>query len=314
MKLYFFFLFATFTFVNGNAQPTALAPSAEKNPAASTPYSVNNPDRVFEMPEILKEISGLTFAPDLQHLCAVNDENGIIFFIDKNEGKVVREMKFHKDGDYEGIEVVGESIYVVKSSGTVYKVKEISRDSASFKKGKYLLRKENDTEGLAFDSENNQLLFACKGRACLHNSCQVDGCMTKKSIYRMDLKKHRVSEEPAFEISMADVQAFLKKNKSEKQLEKFDAFINPEDHKFHFHPSALAVHPITNDIYILASKGKTMLVLDNQGSIIFMEKLKKKVHPQPEGLAFDKDGTMYISNEGKKGGNGRICVFKYKKS
>ena len=129
----------------------------------------------------------------------------------------------------------------------------------------------------------------------------------------MDMNKNRVSKEPAFEISIEAAQAFLKQSKSDKELEKFKAFIEPETHDFHFHPSALAVHPISNDIYIMSSKGKTMIVLNNRGEIISFEKLKKKIHPQPEGIAFDKNGTMYISNEGKKGGNGRICVFHYKK-
>ena len=306
------FLLVASSIIHGNAQSSQIVANKIQNPV--TPYSINNPDMTFEMPEILKEISGLSIAPNQEHLCAINDEQGIIFFIDKKDGTIARELKFHKNGDYEGIETVRDHIYIVKSSGTVYKVKEVAPDSVNFKKGKYLLRKENDTEGLCFDSENNQLLFACKGRACLHSGCQIDGCLTKKSIYSMDLKKNRVSEEPFFEITLTDVQAFLKKNKSEEALKKFDAFTHPEDGQFHFHPSALAIHPITLDVYILASKGKTLIVLNNEGKIIYMEKLKKKVHAQPEGIAFDSDGTLYISNEGKKQGNGKICVFKYHKT
>ena len=114
-------------------------------------YSFDTPDRTFDMPEDLKEISGLTLSPDGKQLCAINDEYGIIYFIDKKMGEVTRELKFHKNGDYEGIETVGKSIFIVKSTGTVYKIDNVEKDSVTFKKGKYLLKKENDTEGLGYD-------------------------------------------------------------------------------------------------------------------------------------------------------------------
>ena len=75
------------------------------------------------MPESLKEISGLGITSDLQHLVAVNDEEGIVFLINKLEGKVVKEINFWNEGDYEGLEVVGNDAYVIKSSGTIYQVK-----------------------------------------------------------------------------------------------------------------------------------------------------------------------------------------------
>jgi len=274
-------------------------------------YQFDTPDRTFELPESLKEISGLTLSPDGQELCAVNDEHGVIYFIDKKLGEIKREVKFHKNGDYEGIETVGKSIFIVKSTGTVYRVDNLEKDSVSFTKGKYLLKKENDTEGLGFDSKNNQLLFACKGRGCLHSGCTIEGCLTKKSIYRMDMNSNRVAEEPAFEITIESVLDFLKKNKPEQAENKFEDFIDAEDGHLHFHPSALAVHPISGDIFILSSKGKTVIVLGSDGKIKQMEKLNKKIHRQPEGIAFDKDGTMYISNEGKKEKKGKIYVYNY---
>jgi DNA-binding beta-propeller fold protein YncE len=41
-----------------------------------------------------------------------------------------------------------------------------------------------------------------------------------------------------------------------------------------------------------------------------LEKLNKKIHSQPEGIVFGKDGTLYISNEGKKEGNGTVSIFR----
>lgn len=311
MRIIFFMFLLGISLMSCRAQ-RSITNSEFRSKSGSDLYSFNNPDRTFELPEQLKEISGLTLSPDGQQLCAINDENGIIYFIDKKEGEVKREVKFHKNGDYEGIETVGKSIFIVKSTGTVYKVDNLEKDSVSFKKGKYLLKKENDTEGLGFDSKNNQLLFACKGRACLHSGCTIEGCLTKKSIYRMDMNRNRVAKEPAFDITIKTVLEFLKKNKPEEEANNFESFIDKDDGHLHFHPSALAVHPISGDIFILSSKGKTLIVLSEDGEIKQMEKLNKKIHRQPEGITFDKDGTMYISNEGKKEKKGKIYVYNYR--
>ena len=48
--------------------------------------------------------------------------------------------------------------------------------------------------------------------------------------------------------------------------------------------------------------------LDAKGNVQKVVKLDKSEYRQPEGLCFAKDGTMYMSSEGK-GGKGRIYRF-----
>ncbi|HFB99391.1 MAG TPA: hypothetical protein ENJ53_01170 [Phaeodactylibacter sp.] len=312
MKIYFFLFFViTIFFVNCKGQQLSSAAAPPENVSKKfQTYSFNAPDRTFDMPESLKEISGLSISPDGQQLCTVNDEQGVIFFINKKTGAIERQMKFAGHGDYEGIEAVGEKIYVVKSTGSVYEITDTRKDTASFNKTKYLLKKENDTEGLGYDAQNDRLLFACKGVACLNGTYPKDSCRFKKAIYSLDLKKKYFSPEIVFEIKWKDVKSFLKKNKTPQELEKLNRYFDPKDGKFPFHPSALGLHPVTHNIYILASKGKALIVLSPKGEILEMAKLDKKIHAQPEGITFDKHGVMFISNEGKKGKPGRIYVFK----
>ncbi len=266
------------------------------------PYQVNTPDKTFTMPKELEEISGLSVSKDGKSLVAIQDENGIIFLVDKNTGKIVKETKFWEDGDYEGVEVVGEDIYVVKSSGTIYRMAKNGEDVEKFN---FFLDAENDVEGLAYDAKNNRLLLACKAKA------GKDSKM-KKGIYAFDLNKKTLVNEPVYVISQEDVQQYLSKTpvfeEKEKLLEMFGAATN----EFSFAPSSIAVHPRTGHIYLLSSVGKVLFVMDSAGKILHIEKLKKKVHAQPEGICFDADGTMYISNEAKDGELGKIYVFKMK--
>ena len=53
-----------------------------------------------------------------------------------------------------------------------------------------------------------------------------------------------------------------------------------------------------------------MVVLDRDGKIKFIQELDSKIFKQPEGICFRRDGTMFISDEGRSG-HGNILEFKY---
>lgn len=80
-----------------------------------------------------------------------------------------------------------------------------------------------------------------------------------------------------------------------------------------FAPSALAIHPLTAEVYVLSSAGKELIILTSEGKIKQSHKLPGKHFKQPEGMAFAPNGDLYISNEGK-GGNGNILLFRYQKN
>jgi hypothetical protein len=77
-----------------------------------------------------------------------------------------------------------------------------------------------------------------------------------------------------------------------------------------FHPSCLARHPVTKEWYIISSVNKALLVLDDRWQLKNIYSLDPVLFKQPEGLAFDKLGNMYISNEGGQG-NANVLLFAY---
>lgn len=79
-----------------------------------------------------------------------------------------------------------------------------------------------------------------------------------------------------------------------------------------FAPSALAIHPLTHEIYVISSVSKQLLVLSVDGKIKETHQLTGKQFKQPEGMAFAANGDLYISNEGR-GGDGNILLFRYQK-
>lgn len=267
-------------------------------------YNLHEPSWTMGLPGRLDEISGLSMNTTGTHLLAVQDEDGKIFWIDLAEKEISREIEFWKDGDYEGIEVVGETIYVVKSTGTVYEV-TIRGGEALMEKYNDFLNDDNDVEGLAYDPVKNQLLLACKA-----NAGADEGLDLTKAIYAFDLQQKKLLEDPRYCIRLQQVNDYLNTNPLIRKLEKLEEFFAPGESEFGFSPSALARHPQTGHLYILSSVGKLLMIINQEGQILHIEKLKKSVHPQPEGICFDTTGNLYISNEGKNG-KGTIHLFNF---
>ncbi len=284
----------------------SILPFGYKNLHPSFPYSKDEPNVTFELSEGLKEISGLSMTADGQHIAAVNDEEGKIFILDKMTGEVLNEYNFWDDGDYEGIELVGNDCWIVKSSGTLYQVKNYASKDFQVNKFKSFLNKENDIEGLAYDPTTHSLLIGCKGKAY-----EAEDKPNEKAIYSFSLDDLMMANKPSFLLTLPDIRLYLEHVTGEEHLETLQEIFSEEDSEMKFSPSAIAVHPLTGEIYVTSSKGKLLLVLDRQGQIVHLEKLNKSLHTQPEGICFDIDGTMFIANEGKEG-KAKIYKFRYR--
>jgi uncharacterized protein YjiK len=77
-----------------------------------------------------------------------------------------------------------------------------------------------------------------------------------------------------------------------------------------FRPSAVAIHPITHHVYLLASVGKMLIAMDWQGKFLHIHHLDSHLFKQPEGMCFAPDGTLFIANEAK-GGKANVLSFAY---
>ncbi len=260
------------------------------------PYEINQPDNTRVLPKSLKEISGLTNDGE-GGFFAVQDEEGFVFHIQEEE---ITKTEFRDKGDYEGIEKVGDVIYVVKSSGNIYRITDLGTDFQKVEKLKFFLNKQHNVEGLCFDKKTNSLLLVCKGAYDNHDY---------RSIYRFDLESQNLLEKPFVDISLENLKKTIIRL-SEKDA-GFRKLYEEKGDKLTFAPSAIDIHPFTGNFYITSSKGKMLLVMDRNGEIIQLIKLEKKIHRQPEGLCFGKDGTLYISNEGKDG-EAKLHTFKLK--
>ena len=82
-------------------------------------YDLENPSQRWDLPEELEEISGLSFLRKNQLAC-IEDENGIFYVYNLKKKEITRKDQFGDKGDYEGVEVIHDTVYVLKSNGDVF--------------------------------------------------------------------------------------------------------------------------------------------------------------------------------------------------
>ncbi|HMQ90143.1 MAG TPA: SdiA-regulated domain-containing protein [Flavilitoribacter sp.] len=264
-------------------------------------YHLSDPDAVFDMPKELKEISGISLSDCGKYLMAIQDEEGILFWLDKETGEVKKTNAFWKDGDYEDIAVTPHAVYVVKSTGTLYRITHWKRKDPQVEKFSTDLEKENDVEGLAYDAAGNRLLLTCKGEARTNPH--------QRDIFAFDLATEQFNPEAVYSVTTEAVKAFLDAHKDIENYDKIEENMFESDKELGFKPSALTIHPMTGEIYLVSSPGKMLLSMDRDGTVTRIIKLSKKMHPQPEGICFDTKGTMYISDEARDGEPGRVYGY-----
>lgn len=253
-------------------------------PDDGVPYRLDAPDAVVELPAELQEISGLTVLPS-GRLGAVQDETGTVFEVDPATGAIVDRLDFEGAGDFEGVELVpGDAVWALRSDGDLYRIWRDSTGAPAVRKIETALKSRNDTEGLAYDPAGGRLLVACKEWPG-EDPETGDNYDDVRTIYAFDLDTETLSERPV---------VFLPRD-------TVDGDVN-------FRPSALAVHPQTGHLYVLSSVRAAIAVVGADGAVLGVLDFPPGLLPQPEGLAFTADGTLYVASEGGAG-PGRLARF-----
>ncbi|WMX15880.1 MULTISPECIES: SdiA-regulated domain-containing protein [unclassified Aureispira] len=270
-------------------------------------YNLEAPNDKFKLSKELKEISGLTCYKD-KWLAAVQDEKGAIYLIDMQTGDTEDIIEFAADGDYEGIACVKETFYTLRADGVLFQIKHWKgkQKRVRTKVIDTNLGEVNDTEGLAFDPVKNRLLIACKASAAIG-----DKVTDVRAIYTYDLKKNKFELDPTFLLSRKAFKKYIKEN-----LEEYPSYkvylkeIKKAKKSMLLEPSAIAIHPVTNEFYLLSAVSNSLVVLDRSFNIKHLKRLDAKRFEQPEGITFNSRGDLFIASEGLKN-KARVYKFDY---
>jgi uncharacterized protein YjiK len=236
------------------------------------------------LPRSLAEISGLATSPD-GRLFAHNDEQGIVYELDPEEGEIIKAFFVGLRGlraDFEGMAVAGERFFLITSGGDIVEFREGRQDtSMGYEVYDSGLGGRCETEGLAYDPAEEALLLPCK-------TARVPELKDHLVVFSLSLETMELYQVP---------RVFI----SHEELETLDL-----DDKFH--ASAIEVHPETGSLLLVAAREETLVEVSAAGRLLAGRELKRKNHPQPEGIAILSGGDLVLADEGQ-GKRGRLTRY-----
>ena len=261
-------------------------PANIKNPAG---YDLSKPETV-KLPSELNEISGITFnsgKPDSMY--AVQDEEGRLFYFSPGN-LAVKSIKFGKKGDYEDLSACKGTMVILRADGTLL---TFTLDVAGSEEVNVVQEFEGlvpkaEYEAMFADESSNEIFVLCK-------SCKVDNAKQLTG-YRLQLNNDgTIAFKNNFVIDTRQIAA------------------GSEGKKGAFRPSAIAKNKLTNEWFILSSVNKMLVVMDDQWRVKDVYPLNAAMFAQPEGIAFDLQNNLYISNERVDLGSATVLKFIYTK-
>jgi uncharacterized protein YjiK len=244
----------------------------------------------YKMPEELLEISGITFHkgnPDT--VFAIQDEDGKLYYGKLMEGTMrVRHTKFGKHGDYEDIAICNNRVFILKSNGKIYTfhIDDIKEKELSSVQELTSILPPGEYESMYADEEKRKLYVLCK-------NCEDEKTTKSSTGYVFDVMPNdSLKQSGTFKIEVKQITDLI------------------DDDKIKFRPSAMAQNTITKVWFLVSAVNEILVITDPQWKVKEVYPLNHKTFLQPEGIAFDKKGNMYISNEGDEISKGTILKFK----
>ena len=234
----------------------------------------------YSLPDRLDEISGLATTSD-GRLFGHDDERAMVYEIDRLTGKIGKRYSLGSPalrGDFEGMAIVGRRIFLITRHGLLYEFREVADGEGSpYRVTDTRLGSRCEVEGLDYDPSDDVLLVACKV------SVPERGVLVVHRL-SMDPDRGRLA---AIEIPRAQLV--------EQGVEAG------------FQPSSIVVDP-SGSLVLASASTEALIEIDRYGRVLAGVQLSPDRHPQPEGLAFGPDGTLFIADERNRG-DARLTAY-----
>jgi hypothetical protein len=244
-------------------------------------YDLLHPEKKL-LPDRLLEISGIAFIPGSRDtLCAINDEEGKVYTIPLPEGKITS-FKFARGGDYEDVAILREWIFVLESKGLIHFFPFPPEGHKVDHKKVDVALPKGDYESMYVDQKDSLLM-----------------------LLRKSSPKHEAHFISGYSFSIQHDTTFVPLNSFSIPLDQLNMQL-PKG----FQPSCFARHPLTHEWFIISATHRLLMVTDEAWNFKNVYHLSPSVFHQPEGIAFDEQGNLYISNEGDELSHGNVLIFR----
>jgi uncharacterized protein YjiK len=248
-------------------------------------YALDRPASQWRLSRRLREISGLATTHD-GRLLAHDDETAIVYEIDADDGGLVKAFALGDVpavGDFEGIAVADDRIFLVTSSGRLYETREGDDDDRmlynTYGTG---VGRSCEVEGLAHEPSDRTLLLLCK----TPRRKRYDDFIV---IFKWSLDRRSLAPDSVIAIPRQAITSRI-------------------DGKA-FRPSGIERHPDTGTYVIVAAAQEALAEVTRDGDVLDVRELSRKLHQQAEGITFSRDGALVIADEGE-GRRARLTMYR----
>lgn len=248
-------------------------------------FDLQHPNSVQTLPMGIQPFSDIALL-DSTHLLGLNQESGMMFVYDLNDYSVVPFLSWDMESKIRNISTLDSTLLLVDDAKHIHFLSS-PYDSSSLT----TLNLENeqfDPTSVCYHKETNRLFLIAS------NEERTEG-YSNSSIYAYNLNQRKLNAQPLFSISGEDIEAFAIQNNL--MIARSDLSIMDDTlESMNFTPTAIAVHPKTNEIYILSGSDHSLAVFNQFGEIVNFTTLDKNTFSHPSAMTFKKNGDLVITD------------------
>jgi len=248
-------------------------------------FDLQHPNSIQTLPMGVQPFSDVTLL-DSTHLIGLDQESGSMFVYNLADNSVSPFLPWDLGSKICNISTVDSTLLLVDDAKHIHFLSS-PYDAASLT----TLNLENEqfeAVSVCFHQESHRLFLMTS------NEERTEG-YSNSSVYAYNLNQRKLNAQPLFSISGEDIEAFAIENKliaPHSDLSITDDTLET----MNFTPSAIAVHPKTNEIYVLSRADHSLAVFNQFGEIVNFTSLDKTMFSDPSAMTFKKSGDLVITD------------------
>jgi hypothetical protein len=293
-KQYFFsFVLATLSFIAAKSLQEAGVENYYHQKAShfvkeSGYFDLVHPESVTNLPMGVNAFTDFVIM-DSTHLICLDDQIG---------GILVYDMVSNKSQGYLPTGIDSKITEVTKIDSTIILVDDRMDlhfllppyDSTSITT-ESLREKSWISSGMCLHEQTKRLFFVAES--------DIENEVQNHLIYTFNLNQRKLSERPLFEIKPEDIELFAISNNITLPSNRLDENGDTVD-VFSFKPDVIAVHPKTNEIYVLSTIDRSLAVYNQFGQVVNFTTLNEELFSQPKAMTFFPNGDLLLTNSDLK--------------